>query len=169
MPDACGSRPGPSTKAPTWDSTAAPRHSIEGAFSWKSTHTPLFDSLVQYQLGDGDVYTYFLALIGRLFYRVKRFDNFSIVPMIKGDTGTGKSTVLTIIKRLFAPAAVGVLNSNNEVTFGLEAKQGLLDLRSETARLRLVTRLFRAAIKRLDFVERAQARARSNGKVRFPT
>ena len=51
----------------------------------------------------------------------------------------------------------------------LDAKQGLLDLRSESARLRLVTRLFRAAIKRLDFVERAQARARSNGKVRFPT
>jgi Lon protease-like protein len=53
------------------------------------------------------------------------------------------------------------------VDFGLEAKQGLLDLRSENARLRLVTRLFRAAQKRLDFVDRAQARARSNGKVRF--
>jgi Lon protease-like protein len=53
------------------------------------------------------------------------------------------------------------------VEFGLEAKQGLLDLRSENARLRLITRLFRAAAKRLDFVERAQARARSNGKVRF--
>ena len=53
------------------------------------------------------------------------------------------------------------------VDFGLDAKQGLLDLRSENARMRLVTRLFRAAIKRLDFVERAQARARSNGKVRF--
>ncbi|HSD76876.1 MAG TPA: LON peptidase substrate-binding domain-containing protein [Solirubrobacteraceae bacterium] len=53
------------------------------------------------------------------------------------------------------------------VDFGLEAKQGLLDLRSENARLRLVTRLFRAAMKRLEFIERAQARARSNGKVRF--
>ena len=53
------------------------------------------------------------------------------------------------------------------VDFGLEAKQGLLELRSEGARLRLVTRLFRAASKRLDFVDRAQARARSNGKVRF--
>ena len=48
------------------------------------------------------------------------------------------------------------------VEFGLDAKQGLLDLRSEAARL------FRAALKRLDFVERAQARARSNGRVRFP-
>jgi Lon protease-like protein len=53
------------------------------------------------------------------------------------------------------------------VEFGLDAKQGLLDLRSETARMRLVTRLFRAAIKRLDFIDRAQARARSNGKVHF--
>lgn len=53
------------------------------------------------------------------------------------------------------------------VDFGLEAKQGLLDLRSENARLRLVTRLFRAAVKRLDFVDRAQAQARSNGKVRL--
>jgi Lon protease-like protein len=53
------------------------------------------------------------------------------------------------------------------VDFGLDAKQGLLDLRSENARMKLVTRLFRAANKRLDFVDRAQARARSNGKVRF--
>ncbi|HEX7300392.1 MAG TPA: LON peptidase substrate-binding domain-containing protein [Solirubrobacteraceae bacterium] len=53
------------------------------------------------------------------------------------------------------------------VDFGLDAKQGLLDLRSENARLRLVTRLFRAASRRLDFIERAQTRARSNGKVRF--
>ncbi len=53
------------------------------------------------------------------------------------------------------------------VDFGLDAKQGLLDLRSENARLRLVTRLFRAAMKRLEFVSKAQTRARSNGKVRF--
>jgi Lon protease-like protein len=53
------------------------------------------------------------------------------------------------------------------VEFGPDAKQGLLDLRSETARLKLVTRLFRAAVRRLDFVERVQARARTNGKVHF--
>jgi Lon protease-like protein len=53
------------------------------------------------------------------------------------------------------------------VDFGLDAKQGLLELRSENARLRLVDRLFRAASKRLEFMERAQERARSNGKVRF--
>ena len=40
------------------------------------------------------------------------------------------------------------------VDFGLDAKQGLLDMRSENARLRLVTRLFRAAIKRLELVDK---------------
>jgi Lon protease-like protein len=53
------------------------------------------------------------------------------------------------------------------VDFGLDAKQGLLDMRSENARLRLVTRLFRAAIKRLELVDQVQERAQSNGKVRF--
>jgi Lon protease-like protein len=53
------------------------------------------------------------------------------------------------------------------VEFGLDAKQGLLDLRSESARMRLLTRLFRAAVRRLDFVEGPPARARSNGKVHF--
>jgi Lon protease-like protein len=53
------------------------------------------------------------------------------------------------------------------VEFGLDAKQGLLDLRSESARMKLVARLCRAAIKRLDFIDRAQARARSNGRVNF--
>jgi Lon protease-like protein len=53
------------------------------------------------------------------------------------------------------------------VDFGPDAKQGLLDLRSENARLRLLTRLFQAAAKRLDLIDRAQERAQSNGKVRF--
>jgi Lon protease-like protein len=64
-------------------------------------------------------------------------------------------------------AALSAYQMAATVEFGLDAKQGLLDLRSETARLKLVARLFRAAVKRLDFVERAQARARSNGKVHF--
>jgi len=53
------------------------------------------------------------------------------------------------------------------VEFGLDAKQQLLELRSENARLRLLALLLRAALKRLELVERAEARARSNGKVRF--
>ncbi len=53
------------------------------------------------------------------------------------------------------------------VEFDLDAKQQLLELRSESERLRLLAGLLQAAIERLDLVERAQVRARSNGKVRF--
>jgi Lon protease-like protein len=53
------------------------------------------------------------------------------------------------------------------VDFGADAKQELLELRSENARLRLLTLLFRAAIKQMELVERAQVRARSNGSVHF--
>jgi Lon protease-like protein len=53
------------------------------------------------------------------------------------------------------------------VEFGTDAKQELLELRSENARLRLLALLLQAAMKRLELAERAEARARSNGKVRF--
>jgi ATP-dependent protease La (LON) substrate-binding domain len=53
------------------------------------------------------------------------------------------------------------------VEFGTDAKQELLELRSEPARLRLLATLLRTAIERLAVIDRAQARARSNGKVRF--
>jgi Lon protease-like protein len=53
------------------------------------------------------------------------------------------------------------------VEFDTDAKQQLLELRSENARMRLLALLLAAAIERLELLERAQARARSNGKVRF--
>jgi Lon protease-like protein len=64
-------------------------------------------------------------------------------------------------------AAMSAYAMASRVEFGLEAKQRLLELRSENARLALLTRLLRAAMRRLEFVDRAQTRARSNGKVRF--
>jgi Lon protease-like protein len=53
------------------------------------------------------------------------------------------------------------------VEFATDAKHELLELRSESARLRLLALLLRTAIKRLELIDRAQTRARSNGKVRF--
>jgi Lon protease-like protein len=53
------------------------------------------------------------------------------------------------------------------VEFAVESKQELLELRSENARMRLLASLLETAIEQLAFAERAQARARSNGKVRF--
>lgn len=63
--------------------------------------------------------------------------------------------------------AMGAYEMAGTVEFGPDAKQELLELRSESARLRLLALLLRAAIKRLELIDRAQARAQSNGKVRF--
>lgn len=64
-------------------------------------------------------------------------------------------------------AAMSAYGMAATVDFGADAKQELLELRSENARLRLLTLLFRAAIKQMELVERAQLRAHSNGKVHF--
>jgi Lon protease-like protein len=53
------------------------------------------------------------------------------------------------------------------VEFAFDAKQRLLELRSENARLGLLAGLLRGAIRRVELVERAEERARSNGKIRF--
>jgi Lon protease-like protein len=51
--------------------------------------------------------------------------------------------------------------------FGLEAKQDLLELRSEQERLQRLAGLFESAIEQLDHAELAADRARGNGKVQF--
>src|SRR5215211_1907245 len=51
--------------------------------------------------------------------------------------------------------------------FDLDAKQGLLELRSERSRLERLAELFEATMERLDHAEAAAERARGNGKVRF--
>jgi Lon protease-like protein len=51
--------------------------------------------------------------------------------------------------------------------FDLEAKQGLLELRSERSRLERLSELFEATMERLEHAQLAADRARVNGKVRF--
>jgi Lon protease-like protein len=78
--------------------------------------------------------------------------------------------VETATDRTLSPEELAALSAYRmaaTVDFGTDAKQELLELRSENARLRLLTLLFRAAIKQLELSERAQVRAHSNGKVHF--
>jgi Lon protease-like protein len=50
------------------------------------------------------------------------------------------------------------------IDFALDAKQGLLELRSEEERLKLVAKLFGATMQKIDYVEQVREQARSNGK-----
>jgi Lon protease-like protein len=53
------------------------------------------------------------------------------------------------------------------IDFAHDAKQSLLESRSEDERLTMLSELIAAAMKRVDYVERAGERAKSNGKIRF--
>jgi ATP-dependent Lon protease len=53
------------------------------------------------------------------------------------------------------------------IDFAHDAKQSLLESRSEGERLTMLSELIEAAMKRVDYVERAGERAKSNGKIRF--
>jgi Lon protease-like protein len=66
-----------------------------------------------------------------------------------------------------ALAELGAYEMAASVDIGAEAKQGLLELRSETSRMRLLSRLFKSAMERLDVAERIAEHARGNGKVRL--
>jgi Lon protease-like protein len=53
--------------------------------------------------------------------------------------------------------------------FALDAKQDLLELRSERMRLERLAELFESTLERLELAERTAERARTNGKVHFPS
>ena len=103
----------------------SPRHYINQVCQFDDLSTPLFDSIFCYQLECGDesdaVYTYLLGLIGRLFYDVGEFDRFDVMPLIVGDTSTGKSTLVDIVSAMFAPDRIGVVDSSHEDVFGLQS------------------------------------------------
>ena len=60
------------------------------------------------------------VLIGRLFYPIGKFDNYQVMPFMKGDANTGKGTVCDLVKRMFSPGSVGVITATQEEKFGLE-------------------------------------------------
>jgi Lon protease-like protein len=64
-------------------------------------------------------------------------------------------------------AGLGAYDMAATIDFALDAKQALLEARSEDERMRMIGELFTNTMKRLDLVERAGERAQSNGKVRF--
>ena len=82
-----------------------------------------------------------------------------------------RELVLQATERELEPeelAGLSVYGMAGTVEFDVADKQKLLELRSENARMRLLAVLLQAALDRLEMLERAQVRALSNGKVRFP-
>jgi hypothetical protein len=60
------------------------------------------------------------ALIGRLFHAVGQQDDWQVMPFILGDGNTGKSTVMSLVAKMFPLGSVASLSANQEDTFGLQ-------------------------------------------------
>ena len=61
------------------------------------------------------------VLIGRLFYPVGKYDQWQVMPFLKGDANTGKSTVIKLVSKMFPAGSVGSITANLESGFGLES------------------------------------------------
>ena len=82
--------------------------------------TPRMDALLDRQFDESDGRKEMLyALLGRLLFRVNEVDSWEVMPLLMGQGGTGKSTILKVAQAMFASGAVGEMDSNNEGVFML--------------------------------------------------
>ncbi len=65
---------------------------------------------------------WFMVLLGRLLYEIKKRDDWDVIIMLTGVYEAGKSTIMNAIKNIWFPRMdlVGILSSNKEQTFGLQ-------------------------------------------------
>ena len=80
--------------------------------------TPLWDGLLRLQM-DEETKVFLEGMLGRLFYPLKALDDWQVLVMLKGDGGTGKGTVLSLVTAMFPDRDVGTITSTFEQKFGL--------------------------------------------------
>lgn len=83
--------------------------------------TPAFDTIMESQHWSPDVRRWVFVLLGRLFYDVGEFDDWQVVPFLKGLAGTGKSAVLNFVREVYEDSDVGIISNTIEKQFGLSA------------------------------------------------
>ncbi|KAJ3244541.1 hypothetical protein HK104_008025, partial [Borealophlyctis nickersoniae] len=89
------------------------------------TDTPLFDSIIRYQYPDEEeedfqgIYNFLLMSIGRMFFKINERDNWQYMPYLEGEGGTGRSTIMNVIMKMFDK--VGSLSKENEQKFCLSS------------------------------------------------
>ena len=85
------------------------------------TDTPLLDDVVASQMPPEAVNVLY-ALMGRTLFPIGTYDHWDIMPYFLGLAGTGKSTVVKVLLKMFADHAIGSISETNEQVFGLESK-----------------------------------------------
>ena len=88
---------------------------------WARIVTPHIEKIVRFQRfheHDGVIFWFFVFL-GRWLFDIKDFDDWQVAPLFLGMAGTGKSTILAMMKKAYPANKVATLSNNVEGKFGL--------------------------------------------------
>jgi Family of unknown function (DUF5906) len=89
---------------------------------WRLIPTPNLQSIFEYQGMPDSVCNWVYILLGRMLYDLNEHDGWQVILFLKGQAGTGKSTICTsVVKHMYDSIDVGVLSNNMERKFGLSA------------------------------------------------
>lgn len=102
------------------DERIVARHHINQNFH-HSMDTPQFDAMLEYQF-EKDVCRFMYFMIGKMFFKVREKENYSIMPYLYGMGQTGKSTVINVVSQMFQQSEITTISENSEAVFGLQGK-----------------------------------------------
>jgi len=99
-----------------------PAHLADDRHTYADIPTPHLDSILDYQRFEPEVCRWMHALLGRLMYEVGEADGWQVLPFLKGQASSGKSTILlNVCRYMYEACDVGVLSNNLERKFGMSA------------------------------------------------
>ena len=82
--------------------------------------TPHFDKILTDQQLDHRTKFWMYAMCGRAFHNVGSMDDWQVCMFIRGVAGSGKSTILKVMKQMYEESNVGSLMSDGQPTFADE-------------------------------------------------
>jgi hypothetical protein len=97
------------------------RDAASGGDWYHSVATPHLQSIFAFQMFDEEVCRWAYAFMGRLLYELNDYDSWQVVPYLKGQASSGKSTIVNTCRDMYDFCDVGVLSNNIERKFGIAA------------------------------------------------
>ncbi len=82
--------------------------------------TSTWDKVLDYQLEGQDMKLWFMGMIGRLMFPVGKLDNWELIFTLRGHAGSGKSTVMNVIREFFDKQNISYISTSASSDFALE-------------------------------------------------